>query len=232
MTLSVPARVVMVLASLLLLCLIPASLIGLPTVGLLYYVRHTDCSADTFLAIKPFWGDFTYDALLIIAIDVLLCSMVATKLIDGVEVSRTVKKFTRVPRILALGVVVALLCAFNRTQQTCIKAAGIEYRPTFGRSALYPWHSVTNATVDCIFGSGKNNRLDFRIEMLDGTRIKISQDWDIVSNPANQVNFWQNIYANHIPVKIGAFHTYDPGCWRLFPGLRNTADLPSTRFEQ
>lgn len=226
MTLSDPARVIICLPLFSIVCLIPASLLGIPAAGLLYYLRQTDCSVDTFLAIKPFWGDFTYDALLVVAIDVLFSTVFAATLMNYVECSQTTRKLFWMPTIFALGIVVALICAFNRTQQTCIRQAGIEHRPTFGHSTFYPWHSVANTTVNCIFGSGKNSRLYFRIEMLDGTGIDISQHLDIVSNPANQVNFWQNIYANRIPVKIGAFHTYDPGCWREFPGLRNPADAP------
>jgi len=232
MKLSDRARLVISIPLIAFLCLVPAVFLGFPLDVILVQLRHTNCSADTILVIKPFFGDWAYNIPVILALDLFFLSMVMRWMLSTVgsiefaEMDRSqlifAQKATWVPQIVALCGLAFMLCEYNHAQKSCIRGSGIEYRATLGQPVLYPWRAVTKVSVDCVMASGKGNTWDFWLYMTDGKNIGVNLR-DITSNPTNQTTFWQHVYDNHIPVMLSAFQGYQPGCWRDFPGLRHPA---------
>jgi len=212
--------------------LVPAVLLGFPLDMILVHLRRTTCSDDTILVIKPYLGDLAYNVPVILALEIFflanfirwIVSISAAGSLSAIDPQWVIaaKKTTWGTQIVALCGLVFMLFEYNHAQQTCIKGSGIEYRATLGQPVLYPWRAVTGVSVDCLSGAGKGSRWDFWLYLADGKQVGIDLN-DIVSNPANQVTFWQHVYDNHIPVKLDVFQSDQPYCWRDFPGLRPQA---------
>jgi len=165
MKLSDRARLILSIPLIAFLCLIPAALLGFPLDLILVHLRHTNCSADTILVIKPFLGDGAYDVPVILTIGLFFLSIVMRWLFSIAEASSITEidpkwltvatKTTWVSQIVTVCGLTFMLCEYNHAQRTCIKGSGIEYRATLGHPVLYPWRAVAKISVDCVMGNGK-----------------------------------------------------------------------------